>query len=537
MRNRLLGAHWARGLAVVLPACLVAAIAVTRSARAQGAAGAAPDQAPNGGANAAPGAAATDAPVATMLRLRDGTIQWGGILNHDPDGITFVRIENGGQVRLPWSVMSPDQEEELRLKYGYVDLSTEEVMLPADRLVLVDGSEVIGLIIDRTADALIVKRAGTTAIVPKNRISAASTTILVPARELYSKEELYNRELARIAPDDAETNFKLGEYCERILDFPHATQHYTKAQELDPKFRPADVKVALVRSAEKAKAQDQLDYLAQVDLLLARKKYDEALARADAFKDKFPESQLIADAKHKHDRIIKAREREVSERVQNSWYAWAGRLARAAALKMTLEQAMVYLDDGMKRDILERVTKDAQRLSKEATPDVVRKLWLGRHKVHWYHASYGYGTFLLGKDAALKGEQPDAPKTALNEKDKARADLEQKIQRFLQNQEIARKAQSKEEQKDDREAVWKEIGAEGRTQWILAYYAENSGDMELMKKPFLDNCRECGGTGTRDIIVSGGNGAKAAQGKDTSMQTIECPTCHGLGRIRRISYR
>lgn len=487
--------------------------------------------------SAQPGTAADDAPVATMLRMRNGSIQWGAILNHDPDGIQFVRIENAGQVRLPWSVLDPEQEQELRLKYGYVDLSTEEVMLPADRLVLVDGSEVIGLIIDRTADALIVKRAGTTALVPKNRISAASTTILVPALELYSKDELYNRELSNIAPDDAETNFKLGEYCERIFDFTHAAQHYQKAQELDPKFRPDDLKVALVRAVEKAKAQDQIDYLSQVELLLARKKYDEALARADAFRDKFPESLLIADAKRKHDRIIKARERDVSERVMNSWYAWAGRLARAASLKMSLEQALSYLDEGMKKDILDKVTKDAQRISKEVNPDTVRKTWMGRHKVRWLHASYGYGTYLLGKDAALKGEQDEKPKVAVNEKDKARADLEQKISRFLQNQEIARSAQSKDEQKDDRETTWKDIGAEGRTQWILAYYAENSGDMENSKKPLLDNCRECGGTGTREIIVTGGNGASAAKGKDTGAQTIECPACHGLGRIRRISYR
>ncbi len=362
--------------------------------------------------------------------------------------------------------------------------------------------------------------------------------MLVPARELYSKEELYNRELATTSPDDAQSNFKLGEYCERILDFEHASLHYKKAQDLDPKFRPEDVKVALVRSAEKAKAQDQIDYLSQVDLLLARKKYDEALARADAFKEKYPESLLIPDAKRKHERIVKARERETSDRVMYSWYAWAGRLARAAALKLTLEQTMTYLDDGLKKDILDKVTKDAQRISKEVNPDSVRKLWTARHKVHWFHASYGYGTYLLGKEAALKGEDGEKPKAApTNEKDKARADLQAKIESYLKNQEIARKAQSKEEQKDDREALWKEMGAESRTQWILAYYVENSGDMELAKKPILDNCRECGGTGTREVVVSGGNGAKAAKGKDSGAATIECPACHGLGRIRRVNYR
>jgi tetratricopeptide (TPR) repeat protein len=480
-----------------------------------------------------------DAPSATMLRMRDGSIQWGTIANHDPDGITFVRIENAGQVRVPWSVLHPEQEKELRLKYGYVDLSSDEVMFEADRLVLVDGSEVIGLIIDRTPDTLIVKRAGTTAIVPKNRISAASTTALVPALELYTKEELYNRELSNTNPNDAESNFKLGEYCERIFDFAHAGQHYKRAQELDAKFRPDDVRVAIVRAEEKSKAQVEIDYLSQVELLLSRKKYDEALARADAFKEKFPESLLLPDAKRKHDRIVKARERDLTDHIMNSWYTWAGRIAHEASLKMTHEQALAYLDEGMKRDILDKVTKDAQRISKEASSDNVRKMWLARHKVRWYHASYGLGTYLLGKEAALKGEQSDAPKQApTNEKDKARADLADKIARYMQNQEMARKAQSKQEQSDDREAIWKDMGAGGRTQWILAYYAENSGDMENSKKPMLDNCHECGGTGTREVVVSGSNAQKSTKGgKDSSMGAIECPACHGLGRIRRISYR
>ncbi len=511
----------ARAGAAVVGFCALSAIAVGAAA-------------PTFGAQAG-----EEAPAAAMLRMRDGSIQWGTIANHDPEGITFVRIENAGQVHVPWSVLHPDQEKELKLKYGYVDLSSDEVMIQADRLVLVDGTEVIGLIIDRTPDTLVVKRAGTTAIVPKNRIGAASTTALVPALELFTKEELYNRELANTNPNDPESNFKLGEYCERIFDFAHAAQHYKHAQELDAKFRPDDVRVAIVRAEEKAKAQDQIDYLSQVELLLARKKYDEALSRADAFKDKFPESLLIADAKRKHDRIVKARERDLVERVMYSWYAWAGRLAHQAALKMTLEQALAYLDEGMKRDILDKVTKDAQRISKDASSDNVRKMWLARHKVRWYHASYGLGTYLLGKEAALKGEQTDAPKQApLNEKDKARADLQEKLNRYLQNQEMTRKAQSKQEQTDDREAIWKDMGTDGRTQWILAYYCENSGDMENSKKPMLDNCHECGGTGTREVVVSGSNVSKsAAKGKDSSMGTIECPACHGLGRIRRISYR
>jgi hypothetical protein len=116
-------------------------------------------------------------------------------------------------------------------------------------------------------------------------------------------------------------------------------------------------------------------------------------------------------------------------------------------------------------------------------------------------------------------------------------DLEKKLQRFLQNQEMARKSRSTADQKDEREQAWKELPGVARANWIMAYYAENSGDFEVMPKPQFSACRECGGTGTRLLTMAGANVSREEVGKGSNEQVIECPTCHGLGVIRRISYR
>jgi len=50
-------------------------------------------------------------------------------------------------------------------------------------------------------------------------------------------------------------------------------------------------------------------------------------------------------------------------------------------MKLTLEQTMAYLDEQMKKEILDLVTKETQRVSKDITPDDVRKLWSTRKKV------------------------------------------------------------------------------------------------------------------------------------------------------------
>src|SRR5260221_58740 len=365
-----------------------------------------------------------------------------------------------------------------------------------------------------------------------------------PPPEISTKGELYAQSVLANPPKDAASHYDTGVFCERIFDFARAVEHYRKAGETDPKFRVSEIPIAIARATEKGKNQDQLDYLSDVDSELRQKRYDKALVKADAFATKFPTSTLIPDAKKKHDQILKARDRDVAERVAHGWISRAERLAHKAALDMTLEQALAYVSDPMKQELLDAVVKDVQKVSKDVTPDMVRQMWTSRKKVRYFRASYGLGTWLLGKEAALKGGEEDKDKKDKDkdkkpdtEISKERADLEKKIKTFLQNQEMARKAQSKDEQKEDREGFWKEYGALSKEQWLFSYFVENSGLFELAKHPNLDNCSDCGGKGTREIAVVGSNVAKSMIGKGQYGTTAECPICHGIGRIRRIAFR
>jgi hypothetical protein len=478
--------------------------------------------------------------AAKMLRLRDGSIRWGSIQSHDPDGIVFQSLETGGRAHLPWSYLHPEEERELRERFGYVDLSGEEVLIDADRIVTIEGQEIIGLIIDRSSDSLMVKTASATIRVPKNRILGAPTIVRVPATEVFTRAELYNQQLANTDVSTAAGNFQLAQYCEQVNDFAHAVDHYKAAQSIDASFQPDNVKLGLARATEKAARQDQVDYLTEVEGLAARHRFDEAFARAEAFKDKYPDSPLLPQAKKTKDRVVKAREKYTADRVATLWFLRVGQLAHQAGGKMGYEEAVNYLGGQMQKDVIDYVVKEGTKLTKEATPDAVKKWWGQRRKIRWNRASYGLGTWLLGKDAALKGsEDPNKKddKKPLSETDKNRQDLEKKLQRYLENQELARKAKTTGEQKDDREAAWKELPVDARRGWILAYYVENSGDFEVDKKPMLAACRECGGEGTRIVALAGANVSRQAIGKQSTETRIECPSCHGLGIVRRISYK
>src|SRR5262249_17449544 len=151
--------------------------------------------------------------------------------------------------------------------------------------------------------------------IPKNKISGAPRTVQVRALEIFTKDELYDQQILAAPPTDAAGHWRMAQFCERIYDFTRALDHYKKAADADPSFRPGEIKLAIERATAKAKSQAELDYMAGVNLLLARKKYDLALSTIDVFASKFPDSALIPDAKKLHDRIVKARDRDIADRV------------------------------------------------------------------------------------------------------------------------------------------------------------------------------------------------------------------------------
>jgi hypothetical protein len=171
----------------------------------------------------------------------------------------------------------------------------------------------------------------------------------------------------------------------------------------------------------------------------------------------------------------------------------------------------------------------------------VRKLWLEREDGRYRKASYGYGTWLLGEDAALKGMEQEGPAPEdepATDKDKQRAELEQRVKRYLENQQLQQKSRTSEAQAEDREEAWKALSAPARQSWILAYYAEQSGDMQLREKPYFRLCEQCGGKGLREIIETGN--ARTRQGDNASGSGIKkepCASCRTIGVVRAVAYR
>jgi len=481
--------------------------------------------------SAASRAPASDAVM--MLRLRDGSTRWGSIDTHDPDGIQFILLSHGGSARVPWSLMDPVQETELREKFGYVDVSSEELLIDADLLKLRTGEEISGVILSREGDSFTVKSGGNLQLIPKTQVQAVSSGHRVPALDVYTRKEIYGQYLALTPIDDPAAQLELAKLCEKILDFNHAVEHYKAAQVLDAEFNPQEVEFALTRAEVKAEQQEQIDYLRDVDHLRKRKRFDEALAKLEAFEGTFPDSPLFLDAKKKETRVLKARDEAIRDLVSKQWHNWLTRLAREAS-RTEYTKVISYIEEELGQEILDHVLEDVRkRISAGVEEEHIRAFWLERKKVRYQLASYGLATWLLGESDAHAGiEEQEEEEEPTSATDAARKKLEDKINRFLKNQTLARKAKSRQDQEGDYEKFWNSLPPTSRAQWIRAYYAEHSGDMDVKSPPRISNCPTCAGTGAKEIIYVGGGG-KGSGGS----QLVKCPTCQGVAIVRRIYYR
>ncbi len=470
-----------------------------------------------------------------MIKLQGGLFQWGMIEDHTAEDLTFRRMDNGGLVVVPWSLVEPVQELQLRTQFGYVDLSGDEIMVSAEKLILRDGREVIGQVIGRDDTSLQFKTQGRTLTIPKTYVKDYVGGLLVPALDVMSKDELYNQESLSLDAEDPASLFALGVFCERILDFQRALEHYTAAQALDPSFKAKELTATLARVGIKVANQVQVDFLDEIDRLSRRDKFAEAFSQLEIFDATYEDSPLAGDRVKLEKRIEKRRHDYMREAVAEHWFSWMNRLAGSAARDMTFSATLEYLEETLSDEIVQNVLLGLNKKWPDLEEDQVRQFFQDRKVKRWKPSSYGLGTWLLGEERALKDDEGEEKKAQpiLSEKDKERAARADQIARWLRNQETAKRSRRSEEDESEMSDTWTAMRVANRRSWIIAYYAEYGGDLFPNPKPELRNCADCGGIGVKYEILSG----YVREGTAAGLRQKPCPTCHTIGRVRRIRYR
>lgn len=482
----------------------------------------------------------------TLLRLRDAGPRFGAIVGHTAEHLEFALLATGGVVRVPWSMVEPGQSAELQQRFGYVDVVSEEIFIDAERLVLTSGATIEGVIISREGADYVVKTEGNLQQVPKSRVATIEQGLRVPALDVYSAEELYNQYAALASPTDPKAQWELAETCERLYSFTRAAEHYKKVAELDPTYRAVELANLLPRVLQKVEQEEQIGYLREADRLRKRGYWDQAFERLQAFATLFPKSVLQADADKQLARFVQARDAFAKDFVAKRWFYWMRRLTRELAREDTLAAARAHADERLSEEIQKAVLADLQaKVWKEAQLEQVKKVFAERRKVRYESTTYSAGTWLLGLEAAQRGaEEVEEPKAdPANPADAQRAELAQRIKQFMKNQRVAAGGRRAQEEEDLSQAFWERFPSSNRAMWLLAYYVENSGDLEVRPRPTLLPCNTCAGRGAIEVLLTGGGGAPdSSRGGSNrnaadSQQLQKCPTCQGVQVVRKVHFR
>lgn len=469
-----------------------------------------------------------------MLKLRDGRIQWGAIGEHDTIGFLFQRLDNGGEVRVPWSLLDPRQSDQLRTDYGYVEVEAEEVYVDAERLLLEGGGTVEGVIVSREGDSFLVKTDGNLQMVPKRRVRGIESGVRLPALDVYGREELYTQFASEADETSATSQLDLARRCEGILDFTNAVKHYEAAVELGLTEDLPKVQGMLASARIKADNQEQIEYLRDADRLRKRKRFDDALALLQAFPTKYAGSGLIADARKQEAKLLVDRDEAAKSLVRSRWKYHTRKLTREAARMDNFEAARTWATEEASQAIAGQVLADVQdRVTSAVTEDDVLRLWEERDRGRYESSTYGLGTWLLGEDrAGANGDNPAAAaESAVSAVDEQRKAIEDRIKRYLENQKISRRNQASDDEEDVAQSFWEEWTVNGRSLWLMSYYLEESGDFEIRPRASLKPCKTCGGLGALQLLVTG----TVLSGETASVAS--CPVCRGVKVTRRIYFR
>ncbi len=484
-----------------------------------------------------------------MLHLPGGGVAVGYLLEHDVTGLRFQVARHGGVVQLPWEQLHNKQSESLRKRFGYIAEEAEELLIGVQRLVLVTGQEVIGVILDKEGQNFLVKSGGNTQVVPKNRVVSINDGGQVPALEVYKTAELYTQGLAQLSPASAESQIQLAEYCESILDFPHAVLHYTAAVALRKGSEDTGPwQLAAERAGVKALQADQLERLREIDRLRRRSLFPQALEKLAAFRATYADSPLIAEANKSEALIIKTQKRVTQETAVKRWYYRATQLSRELARNTEggFDAVLARMDGEFANSLRVAVTRDLQSLAPGIEEASVEDLFREAKRRRYRAATYGSGTWLLGSDRAQAGlddsKQKDPRKAQGSaQPDSAETEFQKRVQAYLDNQRRQARASQRgnADEQAGRDFTWISMSLDARAMWLLAYYAEFGGVFEA--QPGIAHlCRQCGGSGALESLNAGlpqNAGGRGGVSGASGPRIERCTLCHGEQIVRRVRYR
>jgi hypothetical protein len=467
-----------------------------------------------------------------VVRIMDGRLIVGEILDHDLDGLVVQSARNGGTYQLEWGDLFPGEAERLKTSFGY-RVSFDTPTVSADRLLLVNGQQITGRILRRDSNEIVIRSRGLTTIVPTTRLSAPPEKVVVDADEVLTPEQFYAERSPQVSAEDAMAQFEFARELEAVSAYEFALTHLEMAAELAIDDAPllSRIEGAIPRVRTAIEHRVETDKLRDIRTLIYRERFAEAEALLEEFATEHSDSPIYEDYIKVTEKFEGQRDSAMLRYLERNWYKRAAALLKKKALdrKANVESLQQYATSELPDLMRKTMAEELAVMKEDLAPSEVAALWESRlgTKPKRHQAGFGNGTWILGEARARSGVKEEEA----NEEDgrsAAEKELQDRYKRYLDNLERSRRAAGTDTEQTP-EDWWSIASSSSRFQWLLAFYAEYSGDFELVRVMF-DSCPTCNGDGSIEILEIGGQGGGQPQRK-------KCPTCHGVSIRRSIFFR
>lgn len=467
-----------------------------------------------------------------VVQLKSGDTLVGVVEDAHEDGLVVRRLDNGGTLDLRWDQLSQESAGTIRTRFGLVTEDEGEMLVRAERIrfELAGGGsdEVVGMVVATDPSTITMLRRGMQFPIPRQQIRGR-TTVEVPALDVYTRDGLYDRLLSEHDPgDDADKHILLADALTQVRDYERAAQHLQQAVELGGGRQQNTLDGRIQRLVLFQSAADERELLDRIRAELARKDFAKGSELVQEFEDTYPSGKLRTEFVSTRKRFEKARQRHLTTKLVDTWHKTAYALARAQAIddEVSYDAAREYAENQMGQDIRARAVKVLR-----VGTDEVEELWAGRLELRGVarteRYSYGEGSWLLGAGAILRGTE-HAKRVGEGKSNESREldRIASRVQRARERTQRAQRASGGgQTERDTPQDWWEDASTEQRLVWLRAYYAENSGDLEV-QSAHVNKCVTCGGEGTLTQYATSGEAEK-----------VECPTCRATRYKRYIRAR
>lgn len=468
-----------------------------------------------------------------VVRVLDGRLLVGEITEHDLDGLVVLSARNGGRYQLGWSDLFPGEAERLKTSFGY-KTEIETPMVSADRLLLVNGQQITGRILRRDNSEIEIRSRSMTTVVPISRLAAPPERVVVEAIEVLTTEQFYNERLPQIALTEAMANYDFARELEAIGAYELALGHLQVAAQLgaDDAALVSRVNGMIPRMELAIEHKIETDKIKEIRTLIYRERFAIAEEKLDEFRELHSNSPVYEDYLKVAEKFESQREDAMVRYLRRNWYKRAASLLKKKSLdrKATMESLQTYATSEVPEAVRAAMVVELESMKENMDLSEIDALWARRmeNKPKRHQAGFGNGTWILGEErarAGLKEEEEDQE----DGRTQAEKDLQDRYKRYLENLERSRRSAGVSEEASPDE-WWNTTSASARYQWLLAYYAEYSGDFNLLKV-YFDKCGTCNGDGFEELVELGASSSGGGN------KRRKCRTCHGVQVKRSLFFR